>query len=90
MNIHTSPPYTRRFKKLVKNNKNISELIDKKLALFVKNKNHPSLRLHKLSGQFENAWSISINDSIRILFHYIDDGILLGEIGYHDEVYLKQ
>ena len=90
MNIYTSVPYIRRFKKQVKKNRSIGNQVDKKIVLFLQDKNHPSLRLHKLSGQFENMWSISINDSIRILFHYVDDGIVLGDIGSHDEVYLKK
>jgi addiction module RelE/StbE family toxin len=63
--------------------------IEKQIDLFTKNPNHPSLRLHKLTGKLENMWSISIDKSIRMVFLYIADKALFVDIGTHDEVYKK-
>jgi len=33
----------------------------------------PSNRLHKLSGEYEEYWSISINNQYRIIFRWLDE-----------------
>ena len=50
--------------------------------------NHPSLRLHKISGRLSGLSSVSINMSYRITLELmIEDGdIVLINIGSHDEV----
>jgi len=53
----------------------------------LRNPNHNSLRLHKINAKGEQAWSISVDMKIRILFVYEKDGIVLVDIGTHDEVY---
>lgn len=63
--------------------------IEKQIDLFTKNPNHPSLRLHKLTGKLDNMWSISIDKSIRMVFLFIADKALFVDIGTHDEVYKK-
>ena len=52
-----------------------------------KNSRHPSLRLHKLEGGPHEDWSISIEKDIRILFSYVKDGIVLVDVGKHDDIY---
>ena len=53
------------------------------------NINHPSLRLHKLSGRLNGLSSVSINVSYRITLELIiqDKDIIMINIGAHDEVY---
>lgn len=87
MIIHLSTSYRKSHKKLVKNNTSLRLHIKQKLQLFERSSNHPSLRLHKLAGTHREEWSISITGSIRIIFQYIPEGILLTYIGSHDEVY---
>ena len=61
--------------------------IDRKIAIFKKNPNHPSLRLHKLSG-LKERWSISVDMGLRIIFEHIKiDEVYFIDIGSHDEVY---
>lgn len=83
--------YSSRFKKkLVK----LSQ-IDKKLALkiittiesFAKNPHQNSFRLHKIVNVFPSVWGISVNMSIRIIFSYEGDTIVLHDFGKHEEVY---
>ena len=51
---------------------------------------HPSLRLHKIKSLGKDYSAISINYDFRIILTFIfeNKGILLLDIGTHDEVYL--
>lgn len=77
--------FQRELKRLLKGNKRLSPQISKVLKLMVSDINHPSLRLHKLSGQ--GNWSISVTRNIRIIAHLEKDRIYLLRIGTPDEVY---
>ena len=53
----------------------------------------PSLRSHKLKGQFQGAWACSVTYDLRIIFEPVqnpdtgEDELLLFAFGSHDEVY---
>ena len=81
--------YLRREKKFLKQHPELIERYKKVLRLLELNPNHPSLRLHKLSGKFQGKYSISITTSYRIVitFAATEKGIVLLDIGGHDEVY---
>lgn len=87
MNIYTSTSFDKSYKKIIGNNHKLHIRVKRILKLFIDNQNHTSLRLHKLSGANMDTWSISVNRSIRITFQYEADGIVLTNIGTHDEVY---
>lgn len=87
MKILTAPGFRKKYKKLVRKNPQLSLILDKKFALFFQNKNHPSLKIHKITGKEIKQWSISIKRNLRVLFQYIPEGILITDIGSHDEVY---
>lgn len=50
-------------------------------------KNPTSLRLHKLQGKMVTDWSITIEQDLRLIFTYVKDGVLLIDIGKHEDVY---
>lgn len=76
--------------KIKQKDKKLSERIEKQLSLFTANPKHPSLRLHKLAGSSDDAWSVSITISIRMLYRLIEhDTAYFFDIGTHDEVYRK-
>ena len=87
MNIAYSEEFLRSLKKLSKKDKNLRQHIVDKINLFISNRNHPSLRLHKLQGSLKGAWSISVNKSIRILLYQDEDDVTFVDIGTHDDVY---
>lgn len=90
MDIKLSPLVDRELAKIKQKNKKLSDKISKQLSLFTTNPKHPSLRLHKLSGNADNVWSISITMSIRMLYRLIEDGTAyFFDIGTHEEVYGK-
>ncbi len=55
-----------------------------KLSLFIENHKHPSLRTKKIKGS-ETLFESSINMSIRVIWTYQDENlILMLDIGHHD------
>lgn len=86
MTIYSTSSFQKKYQKLAAKQRRLSQVVDDKIELFTVNPQHPSLRLHKLSGQLEQ-WSISVKQDLRLIFQYVDDGILLVDLGSHDEVY---
>ena len=82
-----SSGFLRKYKKLTKKNPHLAQILDEKFALFDRNPKHQSLRLHKLSGKKTEQRSITIKGNLRVIFQYINEGILVVDIGSHDEVY---
>ena len=60
------------------------KIIKKKLEILLANPRHPSLRTKKIKGQ-KNIFEASITISVRITWQYFEDGILLRNIGEHDQ-----
>lgn len=87
MNVYLSRNFTKAFNKLTKNNLLLKEKIKEKIKLFINNPKHPSLKLHKLKGKMVEDWSFSVASDLRVVLTYVDDGVLLVDIGSHDEVY---
>ncbi len=67
----------------------LTKQIQKQLRLFKENPKHKSLRVHKLSGDLKNMWSISITKAIRMTYILDGDEAYFYDIGTHDEVYRK-
>jgi mRNA-degrading endonuclease YafQ of YafQ-DinJ toxin-antitoxin module len=62
-------------------------LVNKHLELFLIDENHPSLRKHKLRGDLQDCWSISVNMGIRMVYYKFDNKVFFIKIGTHDKVY---
>ena len=62
---------------------------EKTIYLLESNPYHPSLRLHKLKGDLNEFYSVSIDMNYRIIIDFviIKDKIFLIDIGEDDEVY---
>lgn len=67
----------------------IQEAFFLRLDLFVKNKNHPLLRNHRLSGKDIGCRSINITGDWRAVFEEFDGGknVLFYNIGTHSQLY---
>ncbi len=87
MTIRLSDDIIKKLKRLERKNKKLNLRIEKQLALFSQNPKHPSLRLHKLTGELKNLRSISITKSIRMTYLQKQDEAYFTDIGTHDEVY---
>ncbi len=81
--------YLKREKAFLKKHKDLIPRYKKVLKLLEINPHHPSLRLHKLKGKFQDKYSVSITMSYRIIltFAVVENEIVLIDIGHHDEVY---
>lgn len=87
MNIYPSREFLRAYKKIIKKRTNLNQKIKSKIELLTLNPLHPSLRLHKLKGKQVESWSIAVEKDLRIIFTYVPEGILLIDIGKHEDVY---
>lgn len=89
MQIEISPEVDKELRKIKQKDSQLTKRIEKQLKFFSENPKHPSLRIHKLAGELNDLWSISITESIRLT--YIQDGEIAYfiKIGKHEEVYKK-
>ncbi len=85
MKVFLTTSYKRAIKKILKKNSGVGEKVIEKVGTLIDNPKSPSLKLHKLSGTHRNVWSISIAEDIRLLFVYEDKGIVLVDIGKHED-----
>lgn len=84
--------YTEEFKKQLhtyekRHDSTIREKIKKALRLLETKTLTKGLRLHKVTTKSGASWSISLDRKIRLLFVYVNEGILLMDLGSHKEVY---
>jgi proteic killer suppression protein len=90
MKTKISPLVQKEIINIQRKDKKLANRIEKQILLFEENPKHPSLRVHKLSGNRENMWSISITMSIRMVYLLIDDDLAIFiKIGTHEQVYKK-
>ncbi len=86
--LGTTSRFARNYSRLCKSKgSKFKKVVEEKIILLTITPNHNSLRLHKINLKGDQAWSISIDMKTRVLFVYKDDGIILANIGSHDEVY---
>lgn len=82
--IEYSSGYLASRKKFLKSNLILINKTIKAISLFVTNPSHTSLNLEKLKGS--KIWTIRIDKSNRIFFHWINNNTALFiDIGKHDK-----
>ncbi len=80
--------YSRNFKKQYQTlPKTIREKFKMRLKILLENRNNPQLHRHKLSGPYNNNWSINVTGDIRAVYEQIEDVYLFSAIGSHSELY---
>lgn len=89
MEFHITPALEKRLQKLLKTNPRLGFKIEKQLNLFLQNDRHPSLKTHKLSGELNNLWSISITKSLRMTYILDESEAYFIDFGTHDQVYRR-
>ncbi|MBI3486420.1 type II toxin-antitoxin system mRNA interferase toxin, RelE/StbE family [Candidatus Daviesbacteria bacterium] len=86
--IKFSPDFHKKLQILQRRDIKLFDKIQKQLELFKQNPRHKSLRLHKITREVKNTWSISIDKGYRML--YTENGdFYFFKLGTHDEVYKK-
>ena len=90
MEIQLSPFVVKELRRINQKDKKLAKKIEKQLLIFAINPKHPSLRTHKLTGKKEQAWSISVTMSFRMIYKLLDNNIAyFVDIGSHGKVYRK-
>ncbi len=89
MNFYISKKLDKEFKKVKYQNNQLAQKIEKQLGLFQQNHLHPSLKVHKLSGNLDDVWSISVDTHIRMTYILDNGSAIFIDIGTHDQVYKK-
>jgi len=81
--------YKKRVKKFLKKHPDMLERYGKALAIMEVDPFHPSLRLHKLKGNLNEYYSVSINMEYRVVIDFlvVDNEIIPIDIGSHEDVY---
>ena len=76
--------FSKRFKKEYNSLPNeIQKAFDNKLALFLDNKTHPSLRVKRIQGT-KGRWEGSVTKNYRFTFEFVENTVLFRTIGTHD------
>lgn len=90
MKVKFSPLVQQKILLLNKKDKKAVVRIERQIRLFESNSKHPSLRIHKLTGNLANRWSISISRGLRMVYLVLEEDIAyFVDLGTHDEVYRK-
>lgn len=81
--------YEKREAAFIKRHPEMVERYKKVLKLLELNPSHPSLKLHKLKGKFQNRHAVSINFAYRVVIAFVvaGDELIPIDIGHHDDVY---
>ena len=87
--IVISDAYKKRVTKFLKKHPDMLKRYAKAIAILEVDPFHPSLRLHKLKGNLQEYYSVSINMEYRVVIDFlvVDHEIIPIDIGSHDDVY---
>lgn len=86
--ITFSPAFDKKIKEIRKRDDRLFQKIRECIQKFRRDPYYPALRRHKLSGNLNNVWSLSVTMNFRILF-VEDDEYYFFDIGTHDQVYRR-
>lgn len=85
MNIDFTKKFNKQFEKLPLKRQEKARLA---IANYVTNASTPSLRLHALSGEWHDHYSLSAGGDLRIYFKMVDQNtVLFVAIGSHSQLY---
>jgi len=87
MILQYSTQFTKKIKRYSRKNPQLSGTVQKTIKLFLTNPQHPSLRMHRLTGKLSDYYSIAVDRSVRIILKRKKDTWILTDIGTHNEVY---
>ncbi|MBI2453494.1 type II toxin-antitoxin system mRNA interferase toxin, RelE/StbE family [Candidatus Peregrinibacteria bacterium] len=81
--------FTEGFKKKYKRlQPKIQKQFEKRLELFIKNQNHPLLKVHPLKGNLVGCRAFSVTGDFRVIYRLLDqNNAKLIDIGTHCQVY---
>lgn len=85
MDIQTTAYFDKNLARRLKKNPQLREKVKKQVTFLKEDLRHPSLKLHKLTGNRSQEYSFWIEGNLRITFVIIDNVILFTDIITHDQ-----
>lgn len=86
--IEFSSSFSRKLKRLKKQNPRIAKQLSPLLKIFQRDAFHPKLKTHKLGGELTGRYAFSVAPNFRIIFRWVDSTtVILVDLGTHDQVY---
>lgn len=79
--------FLKRFEKRILPNQELYIRFKDRVGLFRDSPDHPLLRDHPLRGKLIGFRAFSITGDIRLVYEKVKDGIILHDIGSHNQVY---
>lgn len=91
MRLNLTKKFRKESAKLISRNPSLRNKFSETLKLLSENPFDPNLKTHKLKGELEELWSLSLTYELRIIIQFRDINnerfIDLLTIGTHDQVY---
>ena len=87
MNVHYHNNFTKSYNKRILRNVTLDNRFKERLKLFIEDNQNPILKDHALKGTKIGYRAFSVTGDIRVVYEKVDDGILLHDIGAHNQVY---
>lgn len=87
MNIHYHKNFLKSFRNRIVPHPDLVEKFKQRLELLIQDPKNPILRDHVLKGAKSKYRSFSVTGNIRVVYERVHDGILLQDIGTHNQVY---
>jgi mRNA-degrading endonuclease YafQ of YafQ-DinJ toxin-antitoxin module len=87
MIITATKQFYRNFTIRILPNPKLTEKFKQRVLLFAKVPQHPTLKLHKLAGNRNNYYSLSITGDIRVILTIENDIATFHNVGTHSQVY---
>lgn len=85
MKIKTTVHFDKNLSKKLRKNPHLKPKLKKQISILKNNLQHPSLRLHKLSGKRTNEYAFWIEKNLRITFNVLNNTLLFTDIITHDQ-----
>ena len=91
MKLNLTNKFKKESAKLIKKNPSLRNKLSETLRILSEDPFYAKLKTHKLKGEFEDLWSLSLTFGIRIVIQIreIENEKIIDllTIGYHDQVY---
>jgi mRNA-degrading endonuclease YafQ of YafQ-DinJ toxin-antitoxin module len=87
MTVKFSKQAIKQYKKYRKIDRVFKSDLEEALSLYQFKPDHPILRVHALKEELSACYSLTLESDLLVIFKEIKDGILITNIGTHDEVY---
>lgn len=87
MNVHYHNNFTKSYNKRILHNVTLDSKFKERLKLFIKDSQSPILKDHVLKGAKVGYRAFSVTGDIRVIYEKVEDGVLLHDIGTHNQAY---